>query len=145
MLLDFDFDSIESADDVEFNEIPTGDYLIKLEESSIDETRNPPRISMQFEIVNSDFKGRKVWTNYNLNEKGAPFLKRDLHYLGSTENITKDNLLAEITKPVGKEIEASISPRVYNGKTYYNVYLKNPNNKKEENVAGFDSADGIPF
>ena len=79
------FNQIEAAETVEksFEKIPEGTYLAMVTGAMINESKiDSPRVELEFSICEGDFAKRKVWKNYNLNEKGIPFLKADLAKMG---------------------------------------------------------------
>lgn len=118
------FDSAQPATDIEFQPIANGNYIVKCCDYKLDQTQNPWRASFGWEITEGDFVGRKVYSNYQVNEKGGPFLKKDMSLMGQNE-VTSQDLLAKmcLAAQASNKYEAGIKQRDYNGKTYYNIYL----------------------
>jgi len=146
-----EFDNAESAENKEFSEIDNGEYVAVISNTSLDKTKDPWRVSFEYTIKGGDFDSRKVFANYQVNEKGGPFLKKDLKTLGQ-DDITSNTLLAAITRVCDKdqELDVYVKQRIYNDKTYYNIYLNGLHTKSAQtelmgDEPTFDNNDEIPF
>lgn len=67
----FDFNTSEYEDvNLDYEVIPEGDYEMMLEESELKETSTGGMlISAQFQILGPSHAGRKVWTNFNIENR----------------------------------------------------------------------------
>ena len=137
-----EFDEVEASEEIEFKEIPKGDYVCKITNSNVDKTKSPWRVSFEYTIQDGDFSGRKVFGNYSVDKKSGGFLKKDLKTLG-IDNVSALNLEACVLKAnrVENRLDCHIKPRVYNEKTYYNVYL----NGFMEDIPSVDKNDELDF
>jgi hypothetical protein len=138
------FDDAKPADDIAFQPIANGNYIVKCCDYKLDQTVTPWRASFGFEITEGDFKGRKVFSNYQVNEKGGPFLKKDMALMGQDE-VTSSDLLAKmcLAAQSDNKYEAHIKQREYNGKTYYNIYLNSLANDTDTALDADDSLDSL--
>lgn len=107
--------------DTDFSPLPAGWYPATLVECEIRENSNGGRrISAQYEVTGAEYAGRKLWANYNLenrNPKAVEIAKKDITALcvaagvdleaGSLEELT-DALNAEL---VGKVVELKVKIR----------------------------------
>jgi len=141
------FNTAQPATDVEFQPIPGGDYCLRVSNYKLDQTGDPWRATFELSIVKGAYEGRKVFANYQVNEKGGPFLKKDMRLMGITEDINTENLLAQMTLAAQKSnlYQGHIKPREYNGKTYYNVYLNELWTDTQPEPKGIDTNDEIDF
>lgn len=71
----FNADEHEPLDD--FSPIPAGDYLAILSESEVKATKDGQGhyLKLTFEILEGEYKGRKLWSQLNLHNKNATAVK----------------------------------------------------------------------
>jgi uncharacterized protein DUF669 len=75
------WDDIPDADD--FSPIPDGEYLMKVAEAEEKQSKNGnPMWKLVLEIVNGQFKGRRVWDNITWSGEGMKRVKLVLSRLG---------------------------------------------------------------
>lgn len=62
------FDSSRHEDMRSFEPLPADEYLVQITKSEVKDTRDKTGkyISLEFTVMNGEFKGRKVWTNLNI-------------------------------------------------------------------------------
>lgn len=139
------FDTIEEKETNQLGPIPMGEYRGLIYEAKIIETKTPAYVSIQWRIVDehSQYKNRTIFSNYQLTERGIPFLKQDLKVLDLPISSGK-NLASDIQMLTGREAKIFIKPREYNGKTYYNCYIREHLTATHDNKT-FDSQEEIPF
>ena len=89
-----------------FEPIPEGDYYATL--TNVDPTREGPAgpyWSWEFTLVpESEYPGRKFWTNTSLGESSRPFFKRMFDAFGVPANTDTDDLQGQPVKLHIKEI-----------------------------------------
>lgn len=119
------FKSEPEAEGKGFKTIPEGSYSAIIDSVSIDLTKTPHRISVTYVVLDSEFKGNKLFANYSLQGQGIGFLKKDLKALGlDYSNISKpEDLCTLLNSKVGIACAIFVKPREYNGKIYNGVYL----------------------
>lgn len=141
------FDNAEAKEAKEFGPIPAGEYTGFILGAKINETKSP-RVEIEWRIVDegSAYANRHVFSSYNLNETGIPYLKMDLRTMGF-EEITKKNLTEALEGLTGREAKIFVKPREYNGKTYYNVYINEnlTNQKLNGSAPKVNEHEEIPF
>lgn len=109
----------------EFDLIPNGEYEAIIDNTSLDISKTPARLSLTYKIVTGEFKNRKVWSNYTMQGRGLGFLKKDMKTLGlDYSGVSKEEDVAKLMfSQVGRGVEIFIKQSEYNGKTYNNAYL----------------------
>lgn len=141
------FDRTEAAEkkDVQYANIPNGEYSAVLDTYKIDESKEPARLSLTWKLAtDDDFDGRYVFSTYQLNEKGIPFLKKDLRTLGVDE--PKANTLTKtLTNLCGVEALVGVKQRPHEGKMYYNVFVNDLAERAATKSTSFDKDEEIPF
>lgn len=141
-----------------FKKITTGDYNATITDYSVDVTKDPGRVQFTFEVTGSDdedldaeFSGRKAWGNYQLNEKGIPFLKQDMFTLGlPVDDVhSLDELANVLGNSINKHVKVHIksAPGKTGSKIFTNVYINglDTDDAEEESGPGFDKNEDIPF
>jgi len=143
--------------DKKFEELKEGFYAATLTNATLDETKEEPRISVEFTLENK----RKVWLNLRLSEKQKKFFNWQMRELGVYEHAKE---LARAGKPtahafidalaqiIGVTCELEISYRDWQGKRYQSVRVEScgvpaktttVTTKAEE--VGFDANEPLPF
>lgn len=75
----------------EYDKIPEGTYFCEIFSARINEANQyGARVEMELVIADGDFTRRKLWHNYNLNEKGISFLKADMLKLGHRSDTAEE-------------------------------------------------------
>lgn len=139
------FDTVAAAETKQatYETITEGKYLGFCDGAKINEARDPAQVSLTWKIVSegpSKFANRLVFANYQLNEKGIPFLKSDLRKLGKTTTLA--TLRSDLESLIGVEAEIYVKPKVVGDKTYYSVYV---NDIATKDYSGFNHTESIPF
>lgn len=121
-----DFKKAE-AESTGYAVLPEGTYIAVIDNSSVDLTKKPAKLSVTYKIVEGEFKNRKVFGNYSMEGKGLGFLKKDMKTLGvDYSNVQSEQDIAKLMfGTVGAGVELYVNQREYNGKTYNNAYLNN--------------------
>lgn len=114
-----------ASEESSFEALPEGEYVAMIDNSSLDLTKKPARLSLTYKIVSGDFSGRKVFSNYNMEGRSLGFLKKDMKTLGvDYSNVKSEEDIAKLMfSQVGKGVKIFINQRDYNGKIYNNAYL----------------------
>jgi len=71
------FDARTVNPTVGFEPIPAGDYLVVITESEMKQNRNTPgsHLALTFEVIEGEYKGRKLFTNLNLDNPNRQAVK----------------------------------------------------------------------
>lgn len=138
------FDKAPQAEEMEFEPVANGEYEAVITNASLKAPKEgkPAQVSFEHEITSGKFKGRKVFQNSQLTEKGAPYIKKDLATLGH-HDVKGGDLPDTLQQCIGKEVVIYCKNKEYNGKTYTNVYLNevlDPNRPKQ-----MDMDEDLPF
>lgn len=91
----------EKAESSGFEAIPDGAYHVKLRD--VDTTREGkkgPYWSWEFEIIDEEFKGRRLWNNTSLSEAAAFKMKETFEAFGVSLDTDTDELIGEVVKAV---------------------------------------------
>lgn len=77
------FDATNVAPSEDFSPIPVGEYVVQITDSDVKPTKsgNGHRLELTFEVIDGEFKGRKIWANLNLdnpNPKTVEIAQREL-------------------------------------------------------------------
>lgn len=134
------FDNTTARESEDFGPIAQGEYRGFFYMGKLDESKDVPRVSIQWRIVTKgEFQNRHVFSNYQLNEQGIPFLKEDLKTLG-IPNVTAKTLTTSLESLNGTEATIFIKPKKVGDKLFYGVYVREKLGKSE-----FDMNEEIPF
>ena len=70
------FDSNQHDDMNNFDPIPAGEYIVKITNSDIVKTKDGAGkyISLEYTVIQGEFKGRKIWQNLNDEKPECQFL-----------------------------------------------------------------------
>lgn len=84
----------ELGEDIEFTPIPSGEYKAAIvgDEEKIAQSSGAKYLSVEFEIVEGDYKGRKVYTNLNLWHPSAmakQIAQKELNSIAAAVGVTK--------------------------------------------------------
>jgi hypothetical protein len=113
----------------DFEPIPTGDYKVALHFTQVDLTGPVPKAKLRYKILEGDFSGRMLFSDYQLSDKGIPFLKKDLKTMGYTDNPKNlDELSKVLNGMVSKTLKVKAIQRTYPKKdgtqgVAHNVYV----------------------
>lgn len=77
------FDATQVAPREDFSPIPVGEYVVQITDSDVKPTKsnNGHRLELTFEVIDGEFKGRKVFEGLNIdnpNPKAVEIAQRDL-------------------------------------------------------------------
>lgn len=95
------FDATSVAPSEDFSPIPVGEYVVQITDSDVKPTKsgNGHRLELTFEVIDGEFKGRKVWANLNLdnpNPKAVEIAQRELsaicHAVGKLQVVDSQEL-----------------------------------------------------
>lgn len=125
-----DFGDVEEAS---FEVIPAGMYNCQIVECEFtySEAKGTPMWSLQLEVSDGEYAGRKLFTHWVMAGKGMPFTKKDLAQVAP-------ELLEAPFNPQDPEVVASILGRDVRAKVKVGTYQGDKNN----NVRGLFAADG---
>lgn len=121
--------SNEGVEQKEFSTIPEGEYVVQVDNCTIDMTKTPNRFAIVYKIVGPTQANRKLFGNYNLAGQGIGILKKDLKILGLDYSAIKkpEQLVELVWTAVNKKVSANVRHREFNGRTYESVYLNDVN------------------
>lgn len=120
-------------DNEEYTAIEEGTCTAKIVDISMDNDKGYPRISIQYALDNN----RRIFQNFNFNEKGSKFIVWQFGILGINDKVKEATKNSEDYEVIAKSyldisgtllnkyVQISVSHREYNGKTYENVKLLN--------------------
>jgi len=74
---------MEKDEEMTYELLPNGKYECELENATVDQTVTPNRLSCTYKIVTGEYRNRKLWQNFNLDEKSKKWLRWQLGILGS--------------------------------------------------------------
>jgi len=101
-----------------FAPIEAGTYSAKID--SADWDTNTGRLAVAYSITtDGTFMGRKVWQNIPISGPHA-WVFTKFHMAALHEPYVKDQSV-DTTVYIGREVDLTVEPREYNGKTYTNV------------------------
>jgi hypothetical protein len=92
---------VAKAESSGFEPLPEGAYHAKLRD--VDTTRSGakgPYWSWEFEIVDEEYKGRRVWNNTSLSEKAHFKMKETYEAFGADLDVDTDELIGQVVKVV---------------------------------------------
>lgn len=74
---------IDAEPSQDFSPIPVGEYVVQIVDSDIKPTKRGDghRLEMTFEVMDGEYKGRKVWQSYNVdnpNPKAVEIAQREI-------------------------------------------------------------------
>jgi len=138
------FDKAEKAEEREFESIPNGEYEAVITNGNLKAPKDgkPALLCFEYEIINGKFKGRKLFQNSQLTEKGAPFIKKDLATLGH-HDVKGQDLPDILQNCIGKEVVVYCKNKEYQGKNYTNVYLNEL--LTPDRIKQMDMDEDLPF
>ncbi|MDA0284587.1 MAG: DUF669 domain-containing protein [Planctomycetota bacterium] len=94
------WNSTTAADD--FAPLPAGKYVCRLKSGELGTSRSgKPEFTLQFEVLEGDHTGRKVWHSLYLTQAALPMAKRDLGKLGIKS-------LEQLESPIPKGIRCAV-------------------------------------
>jgi Protein of unknown function (DUF669) len=133
-----EFKKIEAESSGGFELIPEGTYSAVIDNSTVDLTKSPARLSVKYKIVDGEFKNRVLFSNYNMEGKGLGFLKKDMKTLGiDYSNVQSEQDVAKLMfGMVGAGVEVYVNQREWNGKKYNGTYLNNLSDGTADTGAG---------
>jgi hypothetical protein len=123
-------DAADEVEKAEFELLPDGDYPVMITDFKFDETKTPARVTLICEVLTGEFKGRKLFNNFTLANKGPYFLKQTLLKMGVNEPKSA-NLMRDLNSIVGKSADAYVKVASYVGrdgqdKKINNVFINGP-------------------
>lgn len=73
----YSFNAAEVEPSTGFDLIPSGDYVAVINDAELKDNKagNGKYISFEFEIIEGDFTGRKIWSNLNVEHPNAEAVK----------------------------------------------------------------------
>lgn len=120
-----DFNSAQEPEQKGFDLIPEGEYEAIIDDSSLDLTKTPARLSLTYKLIGTEHKNRKLWSNYNMAGQGLGFLKKDLKTLGlDYSNVKSEQDIAKLVfGRIGQGVTIYVAQKEWKGKMYNNAYL----------------------
>ena len=129
----FNFDATTVAPTASFAPIPAGMYLAHITESDLVSTKDGSgnMLKLTFEILDGQFKGRKIWNNLNVQNQNQDTMKWALADLSAichaTGNIKLQDSAALHFKPLKIKVNISEAKGGYDARN---------------NIKGYESANG---
>jgi hypothetical protein len=131
--------TVQEADD--FPLYPVGEYLLKsvsVEQNQPEDPAKAPRLSVKSEIqmgpgpMGSEFNGKAIFDNFNLDAKGLPYLKKWLLRCGFTDahlnSWAQQGTGVPVDQLVGLLFVAQVAHREHQGNKYNNIVRYAPSN-----------------
>jgi hypothetical protein len=130
----FNFDASQVAPQASTGPLPAGTYLAHITESDVQPLKsgNGEGLKLTFEIMDGQFKGRKVWENLNIrhsNEDTQRIAQSQLSALCHAVNVIK---LMDTAALHFKPVRISVTVREAQGQY-----------KASNNIKGYESAGGF--
>ncbi len=130
----FNFDSSAVAPQATMGVIPAGQYLAHITESDIVDLKsgNGQGLKMTFEVIDGQFKGRKVWTSLNVvhtNEVAQGIAQSQLSAICRATGVNK---LEDTGSLHFKPIKITVAIKPANG-----------DYKEGNEIKGYDAANGV--
>ena len=130
----FNFDASQVAPQASTGPLPAGTYLAHITESDVQPLKygNGEGLKLTFEIMDGQFKGRKVWENLNIrhsNEDTQRIAQSQLSALCHAVNVIK---LMDTAALHFKPVRINVTVREAQG-----IY------KASNNIKGYESAGGF--
>lgn len=129
----FNFDASKIAPTTSFAPIPAGQYLSHITESDLVATKDGTgqMLKLTFEILDGQFKGRKIWNNLNVQNQNQDTMKYALSDLSAichaTGNIQLQDSAALHFKPLKIKVVIGEAKNGYEARN---------------NIKGYESANG---
>lgn len=145
--------SFYDSDESKFDLIPTGIYIATIFNVTIDETKDPVKMSVQYKLENN----RRCFQNFKFNDAGKKFLTWQAGVLGWNTMAKEKNPDAKTAQEfarayldsskdlLGKKVELEMSHREWEGKTYESVKLLGFADETQANPPLMDSSEELPF
>ena len=130
----FNFDASQVAPQASTGPLPAGTYLAHITESDVQPLKsgNGEGLKLTFEIMDGQFKGRKVWENLNIrhsNEDTQRIAQSQLSALCHAVNVIK---LMDTAALHFKPVRINVTVREAQGQY-----------KASNNIKGYESAGGV--
>jgi hypothetical protein len=130
-------------------QLPDGEYVVRIVESAIDIEKGYPRISTKLSVSDGEYKGRYMWANYNLSDKAKYIFAKEMLKLNLDVAVCTsiDILQAMMNSLEGKEISVfkKTNPsKTDPSKSYQNIYINGfcDNGPK---APGLDTSEDLAF
>lgn len=113
----YGFDASQVPEQQEFSAVPAGQYVAIATASQFKPTKNGQGEFLQFdfEVIDGEFKGRKLWARLNLRNKNATAVdiaQRELGAICRAVGIIKPNDSAELhNKPIMLTVDVELDDR----------------------------------
>lgn len=129
----FNFDATKVAPQAAIGPVPAGTYLAQITESSLDDLKsgNGQGLKLTFEILDGQFKGRRVWETLNIvhsNEKTQGIAQSQLSAICHAIGVLKPNDTSELNF---KPLKINVTVREAEG-----------NYAARNNIKGYEGASG---
>lgn len=92
MAFEINFDASTVSPSVGFDPIPNGTYRVHIADSSLKDSANGKYIELELEVLDGEFKGRKVWDRLNIvhsNTQAQEIAQRQLSAICHATNTLK--------------------------------------------------------
>jgi hypothetical protein len=137
----FNFDASQVAPQASTGPLPAGTYLAHITESDVQPLKsgNGEGLKLTFEIMDGQFKGRKVWENLNIrhsNEDTQRIAQSQLSALCHAVNVIK---LMDTAALHFKPVKINVTVREAQG-----MYKASNNIKGYESAGGFSAPAAAP-
>jgi hypothetical protein len=137
----FNFDASQVAPQASTGPLPAGVYLAHIVESDVQPLKsgNGEGLKLTFEVIDGQFKGRKIWENLNIrhsNEDTQRIAQSQLSALCHAVNVIK---LMDTAALHFKPVRISVTVREAQGQ-----YKANNNIKGYESAGGFSAPATAP-
>lgn len=139
--LDLAYESSKPADRGDFPEIPDGVYQVNVHEACFKRSKAGNLLFLiVFEVLDSNYAGRKIFKNYVLKPESLGFLKADLLTLGM---VVKN--LSELDQQVYDLLDtvAFVTLKRKTGSEFQNCYVNQLVSKRSDSLPR--NSDAIPF
>lgn len=145
--------SFYDSDESKFDLIPTGNYVATIFNVTIDETKDPVKMSVQYKLENN----RRCFQNFKFNDAGKKFLTWQAGILGWNSLAKEKNPEAKTPQEfarayleaskslLGKKVELEMSHREWEGKTYESVKLIDLLDESLQGPPSINKEEELPF
>ncbi len=129
----FSFDASSIAPAANFSPVPAGSYISQIIDSSIGATKDMTGqiLKLTFEIIDGEFKGRKIWNNLNIQNKNADTQKYAQADLSAICRATNQIKLEDTAALHGIPLKIKVTIREASG-----------GYEAQNQIKGFDAASG---
>ena len=129
----FSFDASSIAPATSFAPVPAGNYISQIIDSSIGATKDMTGqiLKLTFEIIDGEFKGRKIWNNLNIQNKNPDTQKYAQADLSAICRATNQIKLEDTASLHNIPLKIKVSIREASG-----------GYEAQNQIKGFDSASG---